>query len=293
MTNIVNQLSLTNRALSSTSPDYLLNNSGDNALQPDIMALLLANKSNSHTQRAYRRDITDFFLTIFDKNPSPALVLDFLALPEQKAVWMVEQYRKYLKQKGFKKTTVNRKIAVIKSLVQQGKQVGVCDYSLKRVTSEKINPQEDRQRLISSVTFARVINYLDKTTPKGKRDYALLHLLWHHSLKRGEIVQANVADYCPQSKTLSLKLKSKFPDRKIIGLSSETIAGLNAWLDTRESQPKKEEPLFIALDRANWGHRLTGAAVYWIVVQSFQQAGILTKVSPQQIRDSSPYNVDY
>ncbi len=63
------------------------------------------------------------------------------------------------------------------------------------------------------------------------------------------------------------------------------MEALQDWLVARR-ELKRSKPLFIALDRASYGHRLTGTGVYKIVSQIAREAGINKPLSPHRIRHS-------
>ena len=76
------------------------------------------------------------------------------------------------------------------------------------------------------------------------------------------------------------------PQIQKIDLAPITVAALTEWLEVR-GQLLAEAPLFIALDFANHGHRLTGEAIRYTVDKLSQQAGIIKKMSPHRVRHSS------
>src|SRR5205085_5662997 len=41
---------------------------------PDVMAMLLADKRSENTRRAYRHDLSAFFLAVYGKEPCPELL---------------------------------------------------------------------------------------------------------------------------------------------------------------------------------------------------------------------------
>ena len=88
--------------------------------------------------------------------------------------------------------------------------------------------------------------------------------------------------------TSNLKIYSKGrgTQQEVIDLSAKTTAALLDWLATRGKLNKKD-PLFCAIDKVNFGHRLTGQAVDWIVKQACQAAGITKVMSSHRIRHSS------
>jgi integrase/recombinase XerC len=75
----------------------------------------------------------------------PDNVLEFLHLEERQAV-VVLKYKAKLIDKGLKEATVNRRLAALKSLVEMGRKLGVCHYSLGDIKGEKVGlvPRHNR-----------------------------------------------------------------------------------------------------------------------------------------------------
>ncbi|MBW4606882.1 MAG: tyrosine-type recombinase/integrase [Hassallia sp. WJT32-NPBG1] len=253
---------------------------------PDVLAQLLSDKRSQNTRDAYAKDIRDFFREMTNGEPTQDRVLEFLHLEERQAIAAVLKYKSQLFKRGLKEATVNRRLAAIKSLVLMGKKLGVCAYSLTDlIKGEKAEKYRDTSG-VSREAFRLILQQCDRNTTKGKRDYALLRLLWDNALRRGEIAQANIGDFNAGSRTLKIKGKGKGTQIQRIDLAPTTVAALTEWLDVRHQQ-SAEKPLFIALDFANHGHRLTGEAIRYTVDKLSQKAGIEKRMSPHRVRHSS------
>ena len=63
----------------------------------------------------------------------------------------------------------------------------------------------------------------DTNSVKGKRDYAILRLLWDCALRRGEISNLNVGDFNGDDLTLKIKGKGKL-SKETIYLSTRGVA---------------------------------------------------------------------
>jgi len=252
---------------------------------PDVLAQLLADKRSENTRRAYEKDANDFFMSMTGAIATPDSVLEFLHLEERQAVSVVLKYKAKLIQRGLKEATVNRRLAALKSLVAMGRKLGVCAYSLDDIKGEKSQQYKDTSGVTRDV-FRLILQQCDRSTLKGKRDYALLRLLWDNALRRNEIVQANIGDFDALRRFLKIKGKGKGTEVQIIDLAPVTVTAVLDWLNTR-GELKADAPLFIALDYANHGHRLTGEAMRYLVDKISQQAGITKKMSPHRIRHSS------
>ena len=254
--------------------------------QPDVIAQLLADKRSPNTRRAYMKDLNDFFKAIANTaRPSRDLVLEFLHLEQTQAVQLVLSYKGKLIERGLKEATINRRLAAIKSLAAMGRKIGVCNYTLEDVRGEKTQAYRDTTG-VDKDTYAKVLAipdslknavYGQRSKIKGIRDYAL---------RRGEISNTNINDFDPEGKTLSILGKGRGTSREIVSLSSPTAYSISEWLTARGTAAP-DAPLFIAIDNANYGNRLTGNGIYTIVDRLCKKAGISKKMSPHRIRHSS------
>jgi len=253
---------------------------------PDVLKQLLADKRSENTRRAYERDVNDFLQTMTGTPAVPDNVLEFLHLEERQAVSVVLKYKAKLIDKGLKEATINRRLAAVKSLVEMGRKLGACHYTLGDIKGEKVTSYRDTTG-VDRATFERLLSGCDRATLAGKRDYALLRLLWGNALRRNEISQLSVRDFDPASKTLRIWGKGRGTQSEVVDLGTATVVAIADWLDARGGNQCLDGPLFTALDFANTGHRLTGDGLRKIVVRHSENAGISKQMSPHRIRHSA------
>jgi len=254
----------------------------------DLLTALLADRRSPNTRRAYAKDLRYFFYAIYRQPPHPELVEQFLALDRFQAIALVLQYKAQMIQQGLKEATVNRRLSALKSLVQFANKLGHCQWSLQEVLGEPVQAYRDTTGLAPAGIKA-MLAIPDRRTRAGKRNYAILRLLWENALRRQEVVGANVGDFDPQRGTLAICGKGQGSQHTLISLSGTTVEAIAQWLaelhQLNLSAP--ELPLFIALDPAHLGHRLTGTAIYQMVQVAAQSAGIAKIMSPHRIRHSA------
>lgn len=267
-------------ALSSTAPSSL---SLLAASHRDILTELLADKRSVNTRHAYEGDLKDFFKSM-GRELTPATVAEFLSLGQYEALALVLKYKAHMIDRGLKEATVSRRLAAIKSLVRHARKVGMCGFTLEDVKGERVAQYRDTTG-ISREAYRVVLAGCDRSTVAGKRDYALLRLLWDNALRRGEVAKTNVRDFDPSNRTLKILGKGKGTQVEVIDLSRPTTEALLDWLATRS--PKADAPLFCSLDPVTPGHRLTGEGIRQIVVKYCQKAGVDKQMSPHRIRHSS------
>jgi integrase/recombinase XerC len=157
-------------------------------------------------------------------------VLEFLHLEKSDAVTLVLRYKAHLIRKGLAEATVNRRLAALKSLVAMGRKMGHCVYSLEDIKAEKVQRYRDTTG-ISPEDFKRVLSVPDRDTLQGKRDYALLRLLWGNALRRNEISQLNIGDFNQSARTLLIRGKGRGSQTESIDLSRATKDAIAIWLE--------------------------------------------------------------
>ena len=258
---------------------------------PDVLAQLLADKRSANTRRAYAGDVKDFFKTITGELPNKLLVTEFLRLPEREAVALVLKWKAVMlsgegRKKPLSEATINRRLAAIKSLVTMGQNLGVSNFNLARVKGETVAKYRDTTG-IDIPTFERILSTCNRETVAGKRDYALLRLLWGNALRRNEVSQLSLADFDARASTLRILGKGKGTQYQSVDVGAATAQAISEWLAVRPGTATDTDPIFIALNYAALGHRLTGDGLYKLVQTRTKKAGIEKVMSPHRIRHSA------
>ena len=251
----------------------------------DLLAQLLAQKRSPETRHAYGKDIKDFFRRIADSEATPEMVTYFLQLDQKSAVALVLRYKGMMLDRGLKEATINRRLAALKSLVKLARLAGRCSYSLDEVKGEKVQVYQDTTG-ISKKVYGKVLAIPNRSEIRGKRDYALLRLLWDNALRRGEVSKANIGDFDGETRRLRIRGKGKGSGFELVDLSWVTTEAIRDWLYGR-GELNLELPLFTSLDPVKKGHRLSGSGIYWIVQYYFKLAGVEKQMSPHRIRHSA------
>jgi integrase/recombinase XerC len=250
----------------------------------DLIAESLQQKRSKNTRAAYEKDLRYFFSAVCGHPPTPEVVKEFLNLDARDAVALVSSYRATLIDRDLKEATVNRRLAAIKDLVRYATKVGKCEWNLASITGEKVKSYRDTTG-IEPEAFKQMMLLCDRATVKGKRDYALLRLLWENALRRGEVSALNIGDFDVDSRRLWILGKGRGSQKEAIAISTPLIQALSDWLAVRcELTPF--QPLFVSIAHLTYGHRLSGTSIYRIVRELAAMAGIKKTISPHRIRHS-------
>lgn len=252
----------------------------------DVLALLLADKRSENTRRAYRYDLRNFFLTVYESPVTPAFLRQFLALKTPQMVAVLLRYKGQLIGDKLSEATVNRRLSAVMSLVKFARKVGATEADPGGlVGTEKVTPYRET-RGITPAQARLLLQQPDRTTLKGKRDIALLRLLLENALRRAEALTVTIADFDPEARTLSIAGKGKGTQRERITLSAASVAALRDYLETRGAT-ERDSPLFISVSRAACGQPLTPDGLYKIIRRLAKQAGLENELSPHRLRHTA------
>ena len=260
-----------------------------NRLAPDsgyegLLEDWLGRTRSPHTKRMYKGNINQFFQSL-EVEATPDNLALFLLLDGKQAHELASQYRGSLVREKLAPATINQKLASLKSLVNYANQIGKCHYTLTNIKAEKLQPYRDTKG-ISKDQFKLMLSVLDTSKIKGIRDLAILLLLWGNALRRSEIANCDLADYAPRERELTIIGKGNIDLPLTISLGQRTMSAIDEWLIARgENDPTL--PLFCAIHKGYWGHRLTTHGIYKLVRKYAKLAGIKKVMSPHRIRHSS------
>jgi integrase/recombinase XerC len=155
-------------------------------VSPSVWDEFLALQISPATRRSYAAGLRDFFRREFQVSVSPKTILAFLQLSECEAIGYVIAYRGHLLSAQLSAGTVNARLAALKSFVTHAAKRKLCAFRLDDIKSVKAQTYKDT-RGISIEQFQLLIDGIDRSTIMGKRDYAMLRLLWDNALRRAEV----------------------------------------------------------------------------------------------------------
>jgi len=246
-----------------------------------LFRLWLGSK-DAGTVRAYQRDLASF--ATFAGFETAAGALDaFLVLDAGAAHAAALAFRDGCRADGLAVATVNRRLAALRSVVSLARQVGRVAWALDVPDLPAVKYRDTRGPGVAGFR-ALVDAAAVRLDAKGARDRAVLRLLFDCALRRAEVVSLNAGHYDAAGGALWV-LGKKRHDRERMTLPAPTRAALDAWLVLRGAVAA-DAPLFIALDRATAGVRLTGRSVARVVGGLGLAAGLGT-VRPHGLRHAA------
>jgi integrase/recombinase XerC len=248
----------------------------------DLYSAVLSGR-NARTVRAYEADYRDFaaFLGV----ASPGQALDALiSVPHGVANGMALGYRGHLIERGLAPATIARRLSALKSAVKLARQLGRVAWGLE-IEAPKVQSYRDTAGP-GRTGWRAMLDHAKEaaTTPRGRRDLALVRLLHDTALRRAEAIGLDLEHVDLERGTIQVLGKGKL-QRVPITLPPPTRAALADWIAARGDEPG---PLFLRLDHgASKGQtdgRLTGHAVYLVVKSLGKAAGLSRRVRPHVLR---------
>lgn len=259
----------------------------------DVYNGLLASKHKQITRNTYRLALKHFanFLTTgtvskgkkidLVESQVKLILLEYLTFDAKTANAYLGAYQNAMIEAGLTPNTINVKLASVKALVKYAFDYEQCNFLLDKVRS--LSPEIYRDtKGTSPENINLILTSIDQLSVSGKRDYAILRLLWDNGLRRGEVSSLNIEDFNEADSTLKIKGKGKL-SKEAIYLSPKTCEAIKQWLAVRYN-PNPSQPLFIALDRAFNGHRLSTKSIYCLTKKHSEG---VKELSPHKIRHSA------
>jgi integrase/recombinase XerC len=193
-------------------------------------------------------------------------------------------YRAHLTERGLATATIARRLSALKSMVKIARQVGRVAWALD-VDAPRLEPYRDtrgpgldgwRQLLARASQVA--------STPRGKRDLALIRLMHDLGLRRGECVALDLADVSLNTDPAAISIVGKGrTESELLTLPEKPKEALREWIAVRGNEPG---PLFVRLDPAAGPEleRMTGDAVCRMVRQLSRRASLGRETRPHGLR---------
>lgn len=226
---------------------------------------------SDNTVRAYMRDLDEFghfVLHWFDVPPADVA-------PE-----MIERFMTHLFDNNREKSTQARMLSGIKSFYNYLLLNDVIETS---PTEFILSPKCGRHLpdTLSVEEIDRIINSIDPQTVKGRRDRAILELLYSCGLRVSELTALRLCDLFFGEGYI--RVEGKGDKQRLVPIGNTARERICIYLDDRkEKQWGSKEIVFLN----NRGKALTRVMIFQIIRQACLRAGIVKSVSPHTFRHS-------
>lgn len=227
---------------------------------------------SSHTISAYQNDLTQFVEFLKGQR-----ILSFDRVTKN----TLRLFLVHSLQAGLSKKSIARRVASIRSLFKFLHRRRIIHTN---PTLTLLSPKVERRLpvFLDERTMKHAVEAPDPTQPTGKRNAAILELLYSTGIRLSELIGLRISDVDFGRKTL--KVQGKGNKQRIVPLGSAALQALQKYLDERKGLDvlKNDEPLFVTTK----GTKLYPVAVNRIVRKYLEQVTEVEKKSPHVIRHS-------
>lgn len=196
-------------------------------------------------------------------------------------------YREVLKM-NHKPTTVQSYLASVKLFFKWTEQEGLYPNVADRVKGAKLDT-EHKKDYLTTKQVSKLLSSIDRSTLRGKRDYALLSLMVTTGLRTISIVRANIEDIRTAGDATALYYQGKGHEEKAnyVKLAEPVEDALRDYLNTR-NEMDGEAPLFASIAHRNSGQRMTTRSISRIVKTHLIDVGLKSdKLTAHSLRHTT------
>lgn len=181
-------------------------------------------------------------------------------------------FRKALEQ-SHKATTVQTYLIAIRQFFKWTDQANLYPNIADNVKGKKISKAPKKDYLSTSAIKA-ILETADRTTLKGKRDYAIITLMLTCGLRDIEVMRANIEDLRIVGESSVLFLQGKGRDEKAdyVRIPPQTETAIRDYLANRDHKTA-QAPLFSSVSHNSNGNRLTTRSISRVVKEAMRNAG--------------------
>lgn len=245
----------------------------------------LANQLSLHTRRAYETDLKQFFQFLSGR----VNLVDLAGLRPDHVIL----YRKFLEEgrlggRPFEKSTINRKLAVIKSFFNWLKLNQLVPENPAQLVKGFPQTQESSLKGLSDEETRRMLERPAAHTRAGSLHRAILHTLFYLGVRKGELIGLRLGDLDSERGIRVLKVRGKGHRVRILPVPQRVQETLDRYFSLcGRDLSQKEEPLFIPTRNPRTRRLLKPLnpnAISYIVIRYAKQVGVLKRVSPHSCR---------
>ena len=227
---------------------------------------------SKNTVEAYMRDFTTFAGFILRQYDVP---------PTKVEQYMVERYLGYLFEEcKHAKASQARELSGVKSFFNYL----LLNDKIEQSPTELITtPKRSRQLpdVLTVEEVEQIINSIPLDTTKGKRDRAMLELLYSCGLRVSELTSLRLSDLFFGEGYI--RVLGKGSKQRLVPIGNVARERIMMYMDCRESKSAKDKDILFLNNR---GRALTRIMIFTIIREAVERVGIDKTVSPHTFRHS-------
>lgn len=227
-----------------------------------VQALLerLFSDLKPNTLRAYQRawDVLAARLKLSSRIEAAAFVAK---LTEVQANALAMQWIAEMEREDINPSTICLRLAALKGIARRMRIVGLLGWSIS-VKGPAVTKYKDTSGP-GTLAIVSVLEALaGRMDLKAIRDLALIKSIYSMGLRRSELANLKISDLELDKNRISITGKGR-DDCEYVTIKEKSKAAIEAWLRVR---PPGTDAVFVSLDPAHYGERLSDNGVYRITI---------------------------
>jgi integrase len=227
--------------------------------QLQLRRMVLDSVTSPHSRRNYGKALDLLFAFAASRPLTRALLLEYRTSMEDLAP-----------------STVNVRLAAVRKLVSEARKNGMLSHEDAANLTDIPNVREKGTRLGNWLTKEQARELLavpDRSTVKGKRDYAILALLVGCALRRRELASLTVEDIqMRENRWVIIDLLGKGGRVRTVAIPVWVKKGIDAW---QAAGSVDEGPLLRSVSKSGKvGESLSDWAIWSVVTEAAKEIGI-------------------
>ena len=253
-----------------------LNSNSKQDLEDFKSYILIEKNFSEHTAKAYCSDVLGFILWMGDESC------------ESVNFSKVREYLHFIQKFNYKKNTIARKIASIRTFYKfLYRERKVDSNPAMNLTSPK--RPKSLPKFLTPDEVEKILNNVKIETPSGYRNRAILELLWATGMRVSELSGLNFGDLNLANN--EIRVFGKGAKERIILVTDRAKTYLERYIDTARSliprgyrvdDPTETSPVFIN----NTGYRLQTKTIRNVINDIVEKIELPKKVTPHVFRHS-------
>ena len=186
--------------------------------------------ASKHTVRSYRSDLAHFVAFVEQTFAEPGAGRAAAPTADCVSVGLLRSYLASLYEQGLARTTAARKLAALRAFYRYLGQIGAVARDPAKALRTPRTPQRIPQRLETEEVEA-LLHAPDPATARGRRDLAILELLYGTGVRVSELVGLDLADLNAGSRIV--RVLGKGGKERVVPFGEVAADALRGWLSAR------------------------------------------------------------
>lgn len=186
---------------------------------------------------------------------------------------------------AYRPATIARKLAALKTFFRYMESTGIIvSDPIENLGAPRI--QRELPHILSQEQIADLIHQVDVETPAGKRDFAMLQMLYATGMRVSELISLKIDDFDAYSATIVCPGRNGRSKReRVLPLPTTVVEATNRYLHTARPALAARHPDEQALFLNHHGERLTRQG-FWLIIKGYARQAGITEITPHMLRHS-------